>query len=520
MWLGLGRKEWIGKELPLSGNGVCFVKLANPAPPLLHIDILLDWDQTPHLTARFRLRSYMKVKRILIFSFFAITSIIVGGAIFQAIQPIWQSSSEGTLVLVTAAPTPRIPEQPPIQIIPAAPQFADDIDGNPLNVRLDNLRNWIVLARQNGRSFASVIDELKAAGWQMADGAAENDFDQDGAPEWLFIVDDSWTEPDLLNGGEICECQVVFWGIGENGVEYQDHFSYELEPTIRAKTSYALVDFTDVGGPVAFVARWSDCTRGCVSWYQVLGGSNGEFHSLIEYPEGKGLFGGEVYRYYQTLDELASGLGDLTTSNEPFDDIQLGDTDGDGSQELIIVHGGTRSAGAGDQRGRTETWGWTGTGVGLKSVEWEPTEFDLHMLREANDLFDMGRYTEANELYLALIEEDTDDANAGNMSSIDMYSGFRIALSGYLIGNAESVETWSNWVINYDPNQPVSASAQILLEHWRVGASAEAACDAVVAQLNPIWSEAPRLKGNPILPEEFGGINTTFDPISLCPLGS
>lgn len=79
--------------------------------------------------------------------------------------------------------------------------------------------------------------------------------------------------------------------------------------------------------------------------------------------------------------------------------------EGPGTRAKLIMHGGIINAtGAGPQRAATTTFTFDGVGWGTRTVLPDPPAYLFHAIRDADELFDHGKFEEAARAYAAAIE--------------------------------------------------------------------------------------------------------------------
>lgn len=422
-----------------------------------------------------------------------------------------------------AGPTSQVSESALISITPETPEptgtstvnLNQDSSGIVLEPpsglenadrEIEILERWLLIAWENDTEFSDLAADLTLSGWTSKNKLQLIDVDRDRVQEWLI----EYTHPaiECFHDWVGLPCGGDILIIGDGGIEYQ--FSADADPNLDYQW-----------GPIVTVTRFTDTTDffiviqtgGCgahTCWddFTILKSEDGKLVPAIEFPQEPSQWGSQIL-YWHPAD---SGQPIHMT----YAEHAIIDMNGDGRDELVLEGGWVGSGGSGIQRERTEIWGWTGSRVGLIDLIWHPSELSLHLLREAGDLVEMGRYDEAAELYTELVgrinSEDENDLGQADPYHVAFFSAFRLVHLGYLQEDEAMLQEWVAWMEQTDPTHPVAVVAARLIENWNSGATLEAACSSVLSELQHVQGiEA-------FIPEELGYANPPIELADICPL--
>ncbi len=199
-----------------------------------------------------------------------------------------------------------------------------------------------------------------------------------------------------------------------------------------------------------------------------------------------------------------------------YADYRLEDMDGDGSKEFVLHGGSIGSVGAGPNRERTETWGWDGARYMLRQTVLDPPTFLYHAILDANALIDQSRFAEAEQAFVAAIEDGTLDRSgsfSGSQSvstELESYAYLRAAVARFLSGgDSAGAVGYLDRAAGLDAplHAPLAAAFR---DTYAASADVAAACDAVrtyiagnLAALTEFWN--------------FGYGNPPFNAEAFCP---
>ena len=181
---------------------------------------------------------------------------------------------------------------------------------------------------------------------------------------------------------------------------------------------------------------------------------------------------------------------------------------------------GIGSVGAGPQRVFTETWAWNGSVITRTAEQLGPAEFRYHAFRDGDDAFRAGRYADAFDAYLRVLNDETLDPWAGFYGAPEERLWFtalarwRLLLLGMRLGNTPDAEMqYRRLQSDFTPETPGYPVAQLARRFWdayqRLGLLS-GACTEIIA--------APEVPAVLDFLNSFGYANPTYAAEELCPL--
>lgn len=368
------------------------------------------------------------------------------------------------------------------------------------------LEQWLLDAWAYQADISEVKVLLTDAGWiNQETDVIEADMDGDGRSEWLFTLFLDGNQPYQFRFGD-------FWIVDSSGVQfrYYQPEEYFSAPTFldRAPMATAVQDFT--GDDVAdLLLNKGGCgAHTCWDQWRFYTIHDGSFENRIHKTTDASRWGGTYLFYAQPeLDAIEMPSASARVSNE-------------GVLPKLIVDGGqVGSAGAGIQRQRTETWGWTDRGFALVDLSWYETKQRIHILWEANDMVDRGRFDEAIELYneaigneaLLSYEGTEADFYGRRWQPIAQFAAFRLALIGYGSEKYNHIAHTVAWMNDTYPDAILTEAANQLLTYHNRGLHQADACQVITENLRGVEDEL-------ILPIEYGYANPVLTVEDVCPV--
>lgn len=117
--------------------------------------------------------------------------------------------------------------------------------------------------------------------------------------------------------------------------------------------------------------------------------------------------------------------------------IKVEDTDGDGTNEILLTGGEFGSVGAGPQRPHEDVWAWNGAAYALRSSSPAASTYLYHAVKDADALFAAGKYSDAEAAYLATVGNEglqTFYPDKNERNELEAYALFRAGLSELMAG--------------------------------------------------------------------------------------
>lgn len=362
----------------------------------------------------------------------------------------------------------------------------------------ENLISWLITAKVQSVDPQVVATELKSAGWISDDaswnpGVAEainwlvTDLTGDGKDEWIMTI---YLYPATITWGRPGD----FLIIGDEGLLYrfftpEEYFcdvaqcerEYPYSFFQSAPVTIAHRDMTGDGLPELILHRNFGGAHTYTQNYFVISYHFGAFENLVSVPVNRFEWGDSVYTLYDGYGER----GVVPTITMTYSVLRnFDDNNGDSLFDLSINGGWHGSAGSGVQRTRTEIWSWNGEKIALSQVIWDPTEYRMHLLWEANDLYYLGHYPESQALFLQVIEnESLVESPYGNSESHyhseRRFAAFRLILISIQEQNFSEATFWRDWLESNYPETPITRAATLLLDEMEATKSISLACDRV-----------------------------------------
>lgn len=212
---------------------------------------------------------------------------------------------------------------------------------------------------------------------------------------------------------------------------------------------------------------------------------------------------------------------DGETSDLPFPDVRVIDSEGDGVFDLELTGSGFGSVGAGPSRGVTRIWVFdVESGFWLKDVEIpELTNYRIHFLHDAETAARNEDYRQALMLYGRIIQdmslEDWADP-LEEQATLSAYALYKTGLIHYYRGNERvGNSTFDQLRSAYPPDSPQNAyieMADAFQEAYEQGDFGDG-CDAA----REFAEENAELILVPLGPVQFGYASPELTPHDVCP---
>jgi hypothetical protein len=353
------------------------------------------------------------------------------------------------------------------------------------------LISWLITAKAQGVAPEVVAANLKSAGWISDDvswnpGAAEADdwlvmdLTGDGKDEWIVTI---YLYPATMTWGRPGD----FLILGDEGILYrfqapEDYYN-SLDFFGSAPVTIARGDMTGDGLSELIMYRNFGGAHTITQKYFLISHHFGTFENLVSVPANRFEWGDSVYYQYNGYSDSERGV--VPTITMTYSDLaNFGDSNGDGLFDLSIHGGWHGSAGSGVQRTRTEIWSWNGEKVALSQVNWDPTEYRMHLLWEANDLYYFEDFIESQTMFLQVIEDESlRESPYGNPESFyhseRRFAAFRLILISLQEQNFSEAILWRDWLESNYPETPITMAATLLLDEMEATGNISLACDRV-----------------------------------------
>ncbi|MDX9952507.1 MAG: hypothetical protein RBT75_00310 [Anaerolineae bacterium] len=191
------------------------------------------------------------------------------------------------------------------------------------------------------------------------------------------------------------------------------------------------------------------------------------------------------------------------------------------TQDAILASSvGVGSVGAGPQRVYTETWSWDGSVITRTATQLGPAQYRYHAFRDGDEAFRAGRYAEALDAYVRVINDDNLEPWAGYYGAPEERLWFtalarwRLVLLGVSQGNFPDAESdYQLLQADFAAGSAGYPVAQLATRFWeayqRLGLLPEACAEAVAA---------PEAAAVLEFLNSFGYANPTYTTEELCPL--
>ncbi len=372
----------------------------------------------------------------------------------------------------------------------------------------EQLEIWLQEAWLLETPIETVSQLMIEAGWQREMGEITAvDVDGDDVQEWLI----TFYLPQQQ--GVFQQQSGDFWIFGGDGIEFR-FYQAENYYTMGDRDFYLNAprilynsDFTNNGLDDLLIEQFGCGAHTC--WWEIhlYTYQNNAYQSVVTNVDDPTLWGSTLAYYHQPnanyifmtyVDESAL----LQTETAVF---------------FQIRGGWAGSAGSGIQRIRTETWGWTGTAFELIDLAWDETDFQMHILREANDRYLLGDIDGAGNLYQRLFNDPSLINYEGIPSTFEddeylrvvNFAIFKLMVIGYQNDDTQLIETWRNWLIENSAESNYVQIADLLWEQYQSGVSLEEACDVVNTAVSTLPLEDE-------MPIEYGYANPQVTKDQLC----
>jgi len=365
----------------------------------------------------------------------------------------------------TPAPTATSTNQP--TSTPSPTQIATDMLLS-IKSRNENLAQSLIDLWHTQSDIASVDATIKSYDWVRPIEWTSLDLNGDGFDEWLVTVPFFSLEemaPCACNPGD-------FWIINGDGRVYQ--VSNSDSKFLVAPSTLTQVDMTGDNLPDVIVTSKILGAHTTTTTYYVISAHHGRVENIIRR--------GNKLDLISNFFRPAEGFDDAHKVHLSNADQEITDATGDGLPNLVLSGGTFNSIGAGFGRRRTEVWGWDGDSITLVNIQWEQTNFQPHVLIDAEFSFALGDYETAIAQYEQVIYDDTlqDDAmTPQNHDQVRQYAAFRLVFTYLKLGNSEEALFWHNWLGAEYPDSSTTNSVNLLFESWQESANLTEACEVV-----------------------------------------
>ena len=425
--------------------------------------------------------------------------------------PLPTETAVPTQTAVAPTQTP-LPTSTPVILSSLAPLNLDlSLDDPQLNESAINatqhLESWLTEAWQLNTSVETVSQMMIESNWQREAGEITAvDIDNDGVEEWLITF---YLQPQ----GALFTRAGDFWVFGQEGIEFRffqpvDYFNEgaNIYFWAGAPTIFGLEDFTGDDAPDMLLERQECGAHTCIQDYFLYSSHFGAYTNVIQKVEDPSAWG-RLYLSYQGAQAPSISI--------TYGESEIIETDG--VAQFRIIGGQPGSAGAGFVRLRTETWGWTGEAFELIELSWNETDFQMHILREANDRYLLGDIDGAGNLYQRLFNDPTLTNYEGVPSTFEddeylrvvNFAIFKLMVIGYQSEDSQLIETWRNWLVANSAESNYVQIADLLWEQYQSGVSLEEACRVVNTAVSTLPLEDE-------MPIEYGYANPQVTKDQLC----
>lgn len=177
------------------------------------------------------------------------------------------------------------------------------------------------------------------------------------------------------------------------------------------------------------------------------------------------------------------------SSDLPYPQVGVSDTDGDGIYDLQVTGTGFGSVGAGPPRASTRLWSFNPL-TGL----WEPAgefpgaaEFRVHVVHDADNYARQGAYDQALLLYQQVLDDpNLKDWDVHDPADLSAYVRFKMALLHLILGQGTQAEAhYQDLVGSYAPGNPhyVFVEMTVIFRDGFLAGGAAAGCREVRAYI-------------------------------------
>jgi hypothetical protein len=369
-------------------------------------------------------------------------------------------------------PLPALPEElPTLSSIPVKQEtyrfdHTTDFETIQQSVPTEALIDWLHEAMTLEIDPDFVKSELLNYDWIESDNDWHIiDFTGDGNNEWLMTI---YLENWRATWGRPGD----FWIVGKNGLVYrffqpEAYFCYSPclpEPGdfySDAPQIETVTDMTGDGLPDLVLVTTMGGATAITSQYYIISYHFGMAQNLDISPPHDRFVWGDIMalRYTEESSTIAMTYSQL---------LGVEDIMGNGVGDLLIRGGHISSFGAGIQRLRTEVWSWNGKTISLTEVRWDPTNYRMHILWEANDFYYRGNYPESRRLFHRVIYDETLKENPFfeeiQYESLSRFAAFRLFLIALQENNDHDVNYWQQWLDTHYPDSHLANGATLLRE--------------------------------------------------------
>jgi tetratricopeptide (TPR) repeat protein len=183
----------------------------------------------------------------------------------------------------------------------------------------------------------------------------------------------------------------------------------------------------------------------------------------------------------ETFENRLSG----DSSDLPYPEVAVSDTDGDGRYDLAVTASGFGSVGAGPQRSLTRLWVYSPA-----SLMWElagdfpgTAQYRVHVVHDADAYARLGEYERALRFYQQVIDDPTlQEWDTHSYEDLVAYARFKIVLVSLIIGQQKLAEAhYQELVGQFPPDSPqyVFVELSVLFRDGFLAGNAPAGCREV-----------------------------------------
>ena len=341
------------------------------------------------------------------------------------------SEETPTAAVQDSQPTTQPATQPP-QVVPtvtpqrsaSCPDVVEGVEVPPMDDVLNYGNSLVAFLSMGGsiQELAAHAEEFGLLGTTIEGGGFFTpDLDGDGRPEMAISLV-NWTEPMMPGRVYVARCDG-----GEYRVEYATADNGFMQTT-KLEDAF---DLTGDGLDDLLIVRSSCGAHTCFDWV-------------------------EVVAWY---DDGLSNRMDDSFFDLPSTSIELVENLGDGTYKIVIGGHAVGSVGAGPYHPRSVIWIWDPDANLFRAgeLEFQPSNWRVHLIHEGDRNFEAGNYALASENYNRAIHDDTlDDWPSAEWNreyaeqrpmELAAYGRFRQMLTSIKLENPRSAQRQHNELI-------------------------------------------------------------------------